>query len=344
MAEFEEKTEQATPRKRQKAKEKGQVARSRDLMSIASTGGVIIMFFILGQELINRSLLLTAKILRLHYGTEPMYVLGISSKEAMLLLLPLFGMAVSMIIMVGLLQGGPVLKPLNIEIERLNPVNGLKRLFSLHGLFELLKSLLKFCIGGIIFYFLVRHALHRIPYTPAMSFTNIELTAVGLIKKAVLTMFIAFSGISLLDYLHERFRFERSIRMTKEELKEEYKETEGDPLIRSRIKSIQKELARRRMMQEVPKATVVITNPMHIAVALLYKKDEMPAPKVIAKGAGYIAEKIKEIATLHSVPIVEDKPLARALYKLKIGSYIPEELYRAVARILAYIYKARGMV
>jgi flagellar biosynthetic protein FlhB len=136
--------------------------------------------------------------------------------------------------------------------------------------------------------------------------------------------------------------FERSIRMTKEEIRQEFKESEGDPLIKSRVRSLQKEMARRRMMQELPKATVVITNPTHLAVALRYTRDEMSAPKVIAKGAGFIAERIKEVAREHGIPLVEDKPLARALSKLKVGSFIPEELYRAVARILAYIYTLKG--
>ncbi len=130
--------------------------------------------------------------------------------------------------------------------------------------------------------------------------------------------------------------------MSRSEVKEEHKETEGDPLIRARIKSLQREAAARRMMQEVPKATVVITNPLHIAVALTYEDRKMPAPKVVAKGAGFVAEKIKEIARSHGVSIVEDKPLARALFKIELNTFIPEELYVAVAKILAYIYKLKG--
>jgi flagellar biosynthetic protein FlhB len=159
----------------------------------------------------------------------------------------------------------------------------------------------------------------------------------------VIYCFGTFLVLAVADYFYERWRFEQSIRMSREELKEEFKETEGDPLIKSRVKSLQKEMARRRMMQEIPKATVVITNPTHIAVALKYKNNEMSAPKVIAKGAGFVAEKIREVAGRHRIPIVEDKPIARALYKVKIGQSIPEELYKAVARILAYIYKLRGV-
>ncbi len=132
--------------------------------------------------------------------------------------------------------------------------------------------------------------------------------------------------------------------MSKEEVKEEHKETEGDPIVKSRIRSIQRETARKRMMQEVSTATVVVTNPQHLAVAIKYEEKMMHAPKIVAKGAGFIAERIKEIATEHGIPIVEDKPLARALFRLELNTFIPEELYVAVAKILAYIYKLKGKI
>jgi len=142
--------------------------------------------------------------------------------------------------------------------------------------------------------------------------------------------------------LLEKWQHARSLRMTKQEVKEEHKELEGDPLIKSRVRSLQREAARKRMMQEVPNATVVITNPTHLAVALKYEDDGMPAPRVVAKGAGVVAEKIRKIARENNVPVIEDKPLARSLFKLELDSFIPEELYVAVARILAYIFKSRG--
>jgi flagellar biosynthetic protein FlhB len=146
-----------------------------------------------------------------------------------------------------------------------------------------------------------------------------------------------------LDYLFQRWSHEKSLRMTKQELKEESKMTEGDPLIKSRIRTIQRQLARRRMMAEVPKADVIITNPTHLAVALLYKGREMEAPKVVAKGAGEIAERIKEIGRSHQIPIVENKPLAQALYKtVDLGQTIPSTLYQMVADILAYVYRLKN--
>jgi flagellar biosynthetic protein FlhB len=164
-----------------------------------------------------------------------------------------------------------------------------------------------------------------------------------LIINALVTALLYFMIVAFISYLLERWQYERSLRMTREEVKEEYKEVEGDPRVKSRIRTLQLEAARRRMMQEVPKATVVITNPTHIAVALKYE-EKMIAPKITAKGAGIVAEKIKEIAEAHGVPVVEDRPLARALFKHDLDTFIPEELYVAVAKILAYIYKLRGKV
>jgi flagellar biosynthetic protein FlhB len=178
--------------------------------------------------------------------------------------------------------------------------------------------------------------------TSAMELHDIQAVAFGLVGKTVAYAFTTYFVLALIDYLYERWKFERSLRMTKEEIREESRESEGDPLIKAKIRSMQRDMARRRMMEAVPKATVVITNPTHIAVALLYKKDQTSAPKVIAKGKGYVAERIREIARKHGVPLVEDKPLARALFKVKLDSFIPEDLYRAVAKILAYIYKLKG--
>ena len=190
---------------------------------------------------------------------------------------------------------------------------------------------------------MAKKALIILPLTSAMELHDIQSVAFSLIGKAVAYAFSTYFVLALIDYLYERWKFERSLRMTREEIREESRESQGDPLIKAKIKSMQRDMARRRMMEAVPKATVVITNPTHIAVALLYKKDHGAAPKVIAKGKGYIAEKIRETARRHGVPLMEDKPLARALFKVKLDSFIPEELYRAVAKILAHIYKLKGV-
>ncbi len=343
MPEHDERTEKATPRRRQKAKEKGQIARSREVISMAATGGIILLFYFGGNIFIQNISALTGRLLGLQYGRNPVAVLRLTASETLKILMPFLGISVTLATVSGIIQGGFFPKPLSFEVERLNPASGLKRIFSSYGLVELLKSFLKFVLGGIFFYYFIKKALTILPFTAAMDVSQIQNISGKLIAKAVIYAFTIFFSLAIIDYFYERWSFERSIRMTKEEIKEEYRETEGDPLIKARLKSLMKEITRRRMVQEVPKATVVITNPTQIAVALRYKKEEMSAPKIIAKGAGFIAEKIKEVARKYGIPIVEDKPLARALYKLKLDSFIPEELYRAVAKILAYIYKLRGV-
>ncbi|MCX7792868.1 MAG: EscU/YscU/HrcU family type III secretion system export apparatus switch protein [Thermodesulfovibrionales bacterium] len=342
MPDFEERTQEATPRKRQRAKEKGQVARSRELVSMAASGAILLGFFVSGEKLMAGVSDLLRGGLSLQYGTEPLEVIRKTGSELFLYIMPLLIVSFSMVLLSGFMQGGFVLKSVEIDMERINPLGGFKRLFSMTGIFEFLKGLAKFLIGGFVIYLVLRKYLPEISRMPAMYFEDIERSSLMIIKKSTLTIFITFLSLSFIDYIYERFRFERSLRMTRQELKEEFRETEGDPLIKARIRSIQRELARKRMLQEVPKATVVVTNPTHIAVALLYKK-EMAAPKVIAKGADFLAEKIKEIARTHGVPIYEDRAIARALFKVKLDSYIPEELYRAVARIIAYVYRLRGV-
>lgn len=342
MAEFQEKTEKATPRKKQKAREKGQIARSRELISMASTAGMVLMFYFSGNVFISKIEEMMRKLLGFQYGRNPEIALKFALSEMMWILMPFLGVAFTFALFAGALQGGFVLRPLNMEFERLNPLEGIKRLFSRTGVVEFFKSLFKFIIGGFVMYLILKSLMKFLPFTSFLEVQEIAPVAGKVLFKAILIIFITFFIFAIIDYFYQRWNFERSLRMTREEVKQEFKETEGDPIVKSRIRSIQRELARKRMMQEVPKATVIITNPTHLAVALRYIKEDMTAPLVIAKGAGFIAEKIKEIAKIHRIPIVEDKPLARALYKLDIGTFIPPELYRAVAKILAYIYKLRG--
>lgn len=344
MSEFDERTEKATPRRRQKAREKGQIARSREIISITVMAGIILIFYFAGDAFIKNLSTLMSNLLGLQYGRDPLAVLRFTFFEMPRLFGPFLGIVFIFAIMGSVVQGNLVIKPLDFDIQQFNPMNGLKRLFSLNGLVNFLISLCKFIFGGILIYYIFKKILFSLPYLSAMDIRQIQIVSGKLVAKSVLYAFGLFLVLAIVDFIYEKWRYERSLKMTKAEIKEEHRETEGDPLIKSKLRSLQKEIARQRMMQQVPKATVVITNPTHIAVALRYKSDEMKAPKIIAKGAGFIAEKIVMIAREHGVPIVEDKPLARALYKLKIDSFIPEELYRAVAKILAYIYKLRGSI
>lgn len=338
MPDFEERTEEATSRRREKAREEGQVWRSREILSVGVMGGVLSVLYITGSKNFSSF----ADTFRLFFSlkvVDPYEVVRVSILKTLGILAPFFSVCFIIAIVADISQGGLVMRPL-FKLSFINPFNGIKRIFSLDGISDMLKMFLKFLIFSALFYLLIKHHLKDFVDLSNHSISNINFYAFKLIGKTVLFCFLAYVIIGISDLFLQKWHYERSLRMTKQELKEEYKETEGNPQLKARIKSIQRELARRRMLDAVSKATVVITNPTHLAVALSYDS-KMPAPKVVAKGADFLAEKIKEVARKNSVPIIEDKPLARALYKLKIDTYIPEELYRAVAQILAFIFKAQ---
>ncbi len=293
MAEFQEKTEQATPRKKQKAREKGQIARNRDLSSMASAGGIIVLLYFNGRRLAQDMSDMTQNFLTLQYGMEPLTVLRAASVETLSILLPFLGVAVVLAIGANVIQGGIVFKKFDLDPNKMNPLKGIKKIFSVNGLTEFLKSLLKFLVGGVILYLILRKDLYLFPSLTSMDLQSMISVSAQLLIKAILYALLCFLAISVVGYFLDRWRFEKDLRMSKEEVKEEHKESEGDPLIKAKIKSVQREAARKRMMQEVPKATVVITNPTHIAVALKYEDSGMSAPQVTAKGTGFIAEKIK---------------------------------------------------
>ncbi|RJQ13393.1 MAG: flagellar biosynthesis protein FlhB [Nitrospiraceae bacterium] len=341
---FQERTEQATPRRRQKAREQGQIARSRELTSMAVTGGIIAIFYFGGGYFFKSLTSLTGSILGLQFGRDPIEVTRIAIIGGAKVLLPFLLTSVALAVATSAMQGGVVIRPLTFEIEKMNPLAGLKKLFSMHGIAELLKSILKFAVGAWIVYYVIRKDLKVLPTLSAMEMGEMLRVSGKMIMSAMVIAFSYYMVIALISYGVERWQNERSLRMTKEEVKSELKDSEGDPKIKGRIRSIQRDIARKRMMQEVPNATVVITNPTHLAVALKYEDKKMAAPKITAKGAGVVAAKIKEIAAEHGVPIVEDKPLARTLYKLDVDTFIPEELYVAVAKLLAYIYKLKGKI
>jgi len=345
MAEdFQEKTEGATPRRRQRAKDGGQILRNKDLVSISSLGGMLMVFYFGGEYLFLSLSTLTGGILSMRYGTDPVDVSKIAFLQGIKILLPFFSVSIILVIITSVAQSGWAIKAFTIDIKRINPLGKMKNFISVNGVTELLKSMAKFAVGGWVVYYVLRKDMKTLPSLSAMELNTLAKVSAGMIARAVGLAFLYYLVLAVVSFLLEKWQYERSIRMTKYEIKEEHKEIEGDPMIKSKIRSMQREMARTRMMQEVPKATVVITNPTHLAVALRYEDKKMFAPKIVAKGAGVVAEKIKEIAAEHGVPIVEDKPVARALFKLDIDTFITEELYVAVARILAYIYKIKGKI
>jgi flagellar biosynthetic protein FlhB len=341
---FQDKTEQATPRKKEQAKGKGQIARSKDLTSMITISGIIMLLYFGGEYFFSSLYEMTAGVYSMRYGTDLVRTAGIVTMQGALILAPFFITSVSLAVLGSVMQGGFVIKEYKVEIGKINPLQGMKQMFSAKGLSELLKSILKFSIGGWIVYYVINKDLKVLPTLSAMEMNEMIKVSGSLIMDAIIIAFFFFLIVAIISYFIEKWQHERSLKMTKQEIKEEQKESDGDPLIKSRIRSIQREAARNRMMQEVPQSTVVITNPTHLAVAIKYEDKDMSAPKIVAKGSGTLAAKIKEIATEHGVPIVEDKPIARALFKLELNTFIPEELYVAVAKILAYIYKLRGKI
>lgn len=346
--EFDERTEQATPRRRQKAREKGDVPRSRDLTGLMPLW-VFFAFVSFGGAVFTTLLSYMQTSLKRGFTvslTDHAFVdivradtLGMS-----MLLLPLFGAMLAAIVVVHLLQTGFLLtgQPLSPDFSKVNPLQGIKKLFTLNTIVEALKGFLKMLVLGLILYLMLKKEILSLPALMDMDLAAIGVFFAQQLKKLLLIAAIVFTLFAVADYGYQRWQFERNLRMTKQEVKEEYKETEGDPRVKARIKSLQRELARKRMMQEVPKADVVITNPTHYAVALKYDATKMAAPAVVAKGANLIAERIKEIAAANGVPVFEDKPLARSLFALKVGQEIPETFYKALATILAAIYKVKG--
>ena len=347
---FAERTEQATPKRREEARKKGQVAKSREIPSVVVLMVGISVLFLFGASMFQQLSVLMVRLLK-HAGTFSLHSANVQAlntelvQAILLILAPVLVVVSAASILSHTAQTGTVfsVEVLKPDWSKISMLAGLRRIFSKQSLVELLKSVFKILIIGGVAWLTIKKEWTHISLLageePELMFQSIRSIAWSLFLKTGLVMML----LAGLDYLFQRWSFEKGLRMTKEEIKEEMKMTEGDPLIKSRIRSIQRQMARRRMMAEVPKADVIITNPTHLAVALYYKTKEMEAPKVVAKGAGWIAEKIMEIGRNHQVPVVENKPLAQMLYKsVDLGQTIPSALYQAVADILAYVYRIKN--
>jgi flagellar biosynthetic protein FlhB len=220
----------------------------------------------------------------------------------------------------------------------------MKRFVSLKSLVELGKSIIKILFIGGIAYLILKSDLEEFPNLIQQEVGQIVVFIARVSLKLFFLVSLAMIVLAVLDYIYQRWQYEQDLKMTKQEVKDEFKQSQGDPKVKARIRGVQLEMARRRMMEAVPEADVVITNPTHLAIALKFDSREMIAPRVVAKGAGFVAQRIREIAEENRIPLVEEKPLAQALYKMvEIGDYIPAELYRAVAEVLAYVYRLKGM-
>lgn len=346
-----EKTEPATPRRREEARRKGQVFKSADLNSaVIMLAGAVVLFITfpyMVEQLKEFTELYILDRTLTDFTNDYVYKLLI---EVLILLgkilFPVFLTTFITALIITYLQVGFVFssEPLNPKLSRLNPIEGFKRIFSKRALVELTKALLKVIITGYIVYTVFKKYYTIFPRFIDMELAQTLVVLSQIVFEIALKVGIFFIIVGVLDYIYQWYEYEKSIKMSKYDIKQEYKQIEGDPHVKARQRQIQREAAMRRMMTEVPKADVVITNPTHFAVALRYDAETMDAPTVIAKGQDFLALKIKEIAAQYDVTIVENPPLARTLYyALDIGSEIPEELYQAIAEVLAYVYKQKKM-
>jgi len=347
---FQEKTEQATPKNRDEARRKGQTAKSQELNSAVVLLAALVSLYVLGGMLFNNLAGFTAGIISESYTYDfsamsvRTHLIGwarvfFGAVGPVLLVVGVAAFVVS-ISQVGFVVNEEALK---FKPNRLDPIQGAKRIVSTRSLVELVKGILKITIVGVISYWVISPEMPRIALLVDSNVADIFKYTGAMVFKVGIYTALALLVMAILDYVYQRYEFNKSIRMTKQEVKEENKQTEGDPQVRMRIRSLQRENARRRMMDEVPEADVVITNPTHYAVALKYDVDTRAAPMVVAKGKNLIAQKIKEIARESGVPMVENKPLAQALFKsVEVGQGIPEDLYRAVAEVLAYVFRLKG--
>ncbi len=342
------KTEPATPKRRQEAREKGQVARSNDLSGVLILMGAILFFRFYLPHLVNffsnmfmlgfASLGKDFTHSNLSVYTFFLVVSIIKAVGPLLLVLMLLGILAN-VLQVGVLFSGQALIP---KLERLNPIEGFKRFLSMRSIFLALVNVFKVGIVVYIVYKTIKSQMPNYVLFMDMPVRQVLAVAGGVLYNLSLKLVGALFIIAVFDYAFNRWEYERNLMMSKEEIKEEYKQMEGDPHVKARIKRIQRELARQRMMKDVETADVVITNPTHYAVALKYDPAKDSAPVLVAKGMRLIAEKIKQVAVANGVPIVENPPLARSIYKtVDIGEAIPAKLYRAVAEVLAYVYKLK---
>ncbi len=346
-----DKTEQPTGKKLSDARKKGNVAQSREIPSVSILSGSIAVLFFAGSWMFGR----LTEMMRVMYQRAGSLNMAPETMQSLfweiflngvvvlapLMLVVMTAGVVGNVAQFGFLFTGEKLTP---NLAKLNPISGLKKLISLRSFVELAKSIIKLLIISGVAYIVINRYLDQIPGLMQLSVGNI-LRFIGQVSFQMgLYTCMVLLLMAVLDFAYIKWQHRQDLKMTKQEVKDEYKQREGDPSVKARIRSVQREMARRRMMEAVPEATVVITNPTHLAIALKYEEG-MQAPQVVAKGAGFVAEKIKAIAAENDIPLVENKPLARTMFKsTEIDDFIPADLYRAVAEILAYVYRLKGLV
>jgi flagellar biosynthetic protein FlhB len=352
-----EKTEQATQKKLNDARKDGKVAKSKELTSafMLVTLFLLLKIFIsyMGNNFIGLFSLVYNRLSDYINPAEVGFTSNAVSAFIMQMLLqilknvwPFFLFGVAIAIVISIIQVGWKVstKPLQPNISKFNPISGFKRIFSKDSLFNLVMAIIKITVIALIAYFSIRNNANDLFILYEISLNQAIALVGSIILNTGLKISLVYLIVGLADYVYQKHKFSEDMKMTKQEVKDEYKNTEGDPQIKGQQRKKMQEASQRRMMQDVPKADVVITNPTHLAVALKYDANTGTAPVVVAKGEDYLAQKIKEAAKESDVEIVENKPLARMLYhNVEIGEEIPPELYQAVAEVLAAVYRMKNM-
>ncbi len=336
----EDRTEAATPRRLQRAREAGQAPVSRELPAFMGLG-VFALVLAMAAPAEAHALALRLSILFRRFDLSPAAALRLAALAALAALAPVVGAALVAGAAAVLLQTGFLLSltPLAPDPSRLSPAAGLRRLFGATHLVEGGKALAKLTAMGITVWYALRGALPALRLAPFRDPRDLPPVAAGLVLRMLVAVLAVQAVIAVADLVWMRLQHARSLRMSREELRDEQKEADGDPKIKARIRQLRLQRARRRMLAAVPKATVVVTNPTHYAVALAYDRGKSAAPRVVAKGVDSMAARIREAATAHGVPLVANSPLARALHRLDIDAEIPPEHYKAVAELIAYVWR-----
>jgi flagellar biosynthesis protein FlhB len=343
-----EKTEEPTPHKLREARKKGQIAKSKDLTAALL---MLASFYTLKAS----GEYIWGKLTQILFMSFDFFASDFSASVAGFLLYnvmtiflsamaPLFAVNMLVAIILEALQTGFLIsfEPLEPSFEKLNPIEGMKKFFSLKQYVELIKSVVKMTIVILIIYFAIKDEMIMILISQQMQMYQVMAFTGTIVMRVILRVGIFYFLIGILDYFYQRFEYVKGLKMSKKEIKDEYKRLEGDPMVKQRQRDAQRQMAQGRQMGAIPDADVVVTNPIHVAIAIQYSPNKMRAPRVVAKGRRLVAKEIRRLAELHQIPIIENPPLARSLYDVaRVGDFVPPMFYKAVAEILAFVYNLK---
>jgi flagellar biosynthetic protein FlhB len=346
--EFGEKTEAPTPKRRQEARDRGQVAKSQDLAAAMVLLASMIGLQALGPGIWKKLTLITQSCLTgggaTHAG-ELGGTLGLVARASMIMLLPLLAIVFIAALVAAYWQVGLLLTahPITPSLSKINPLSGFQRMFSPRTVVTTVINVAKMVLMAAVIYWTIVGGVNQVVFSVNMGHVELYVFAASILLRLGIRLAIVMLILALFDYAYQRYRHEKDLKMSKEEVREELRRMEGDPLMKRRRREVQMKLAMQRIQRDVPKADVILTNPTHYAIALRYDPEAMSAPRVVAKGADWMAYRIRQIAAVAGVPIVERPELVRMMYDLvEVGRDIPERFYEAVAEILAYVYELTG--